>query len=52
MAQVVGKYAANKLLSSQMKKYQSKRVEGGDVSFLTAVLGDLNADISRIHTSL
>jgi len=31
MAQLVGKYAANKLLGSQMKKYQNKRVEGGEV---------------------
>jgi len=38
MAQIVGKYAANKLLGSQMKKYQSKKVEGGDVSVVAARL--------------
>lgn len=44
MAQVVGKYAANKLLGSQMKKYQSKKVEGGDVSLVTAMFDGSSAD--------
>lgn len=32
MAQVVGKYAANKFLKKQMKGYENKKVESGDVS--------------------
>lgn len=32
MAAVVGKYAANKLLKKQMKKYESKKPTGGEVS--------------------
>ena len=32
MAQVVGKYAANKLLKKHMKQYEHKSVEGGNVS--------------------
>ena len=32
MAAAVGKYAANKLLSKEMKKYKDKKVESGDVS--------------------
>jgi hypothetical protein len=31
MAQVVGKYAANKLLKKQMKKYEGKKQIGGEV---------------------
>lgn len=31
MAQQVGKFAAQKLLRQQMKNYQSKKVETGDV---------------------
>lgn len=33
MAQAVGKYAANKFLKKQMKGYENKKVESGDVSF-------------------
>jgi len=31
MAGAVGKYAANKLLKKQMKKYESKKPTGGEV---------------------
>lgn len=31
MAQLVGKYAANKLLKKHMKKYESKKQIGGEV---------------------
>lgn len=32
MAAQIGKYAANKMLKKQMKDYQGKKVEGGEVS--------------------
>ncbi|KAK6428176.1 hypothetical protein LTR95_015680 [Oleoguttula sp. CCFEE 5521] len=37
MAAIVGKYAANKVLGSQMKKYQNKMVSGGDDPFFALI---------------
>jgi len=39
MAQVVGKYAANKLLGKHMQQYANKKVEQGDVSTRTPLNG-------------
>lgn len=37
MAAAIGKYAANKMLSKEMKKYKDKKVDGGDVSSPTNI---------------
>lgn len=52
MAQVVGKYAANKFLKKHMKGYENKKVETGDVSIRWTNTHSATAnDFYRIHSS-